>query len=94
MLVLTRKLEESIVIGDNIVITILGVERDKVKIGISAPRELLILRGEIFEAVKEQKEIESRLASGQEPRSFQGLRAFLAEQASGAQDNPPGTENK
>ena len=38
MLVLTRRSDESLVINDNIVVTILGIEGDKVKLGISAPR--------------------------------------------------------
>jgi len=51
MLVLTRRTDESICLGDNITITVLSVESDKVKIGISAPKEMKILRKELMEEV-------------------------------------------
>lgn len=49
MLVLTRKVEQSIIINGNIVVKILGVERDRVKIGIAAPDDVQILREEAIE---------------------------------------------
>ena len=53
MLVLTRKTNESIIIGDEIAVTVLGVEGDHVKIGITAPREVAVHRREVFEQIKE-----------------------------------------
>ena len=47
MLVLSRKTDESICIGDNIVVTVLSVQGTKVRIGIQAPREVPIVRSEI-----------------------------------------------
>jgi carbon storage regulator len=81
VLVLTRRSEESIVIGGNIVITILGVEGDKVKVGIDAPREVQILRKELFDAVQEQNRLATKLASMPEPDSIKRLRDLLAEDA-------------
>ena len=52
MLVLSRKTDEKVVIGDNIVVTIVEVKGDNVKIGIEAPRSIKIYRAEIFEAVE------------------------------------------
>lgn len=52
MLVLTRKASQSIVIGENIVITILDVHRDQVRIGIEAPRDIDVHRQEIFDALQ------------------------------------------
>ena len=49
MLVLTRKVDQGIVIAGNIYIRVLGVERDRVKIGIAAPKEILVLRQELLE---------------------------------------------
>ena len=49
MLVLTRKIDQGIVISGNIYIRVLGVERDRVKIGIDAPREIPVLRQELLE---------------------------------------------
>ena len=54
MLVLTRKLEEKIMIGKDIVISILDIEGSSVKIGIKAPREISILRMEVFEKIKSE----------------------------------------
>ena len=49
MLVLTRKIDQGIVISGNIYVRVLGVERDRVKIGISAPLEVTVLRQELLE---------------------------------------------
>jgi|APFre7841882654_1041346.scaffolds.fasta_scaffold346361_1 carbon storage regulator len=47
MLILTRKIDQAIVIRDNILVRVLGVERDRVKLGICAPEEIIILREEL-----------------------------------------------
>jgi carbon storage regulator len=52
MLVLSRKRDERIVIGDNIVITIVDVRGDKVRVGIEAPPEIPVHRHEVAEALK------------------------------------------
>jgi carbon storage regulator CsrA len=51
MLVLARKLNESIVIGDNITIKVVSLENGVVKLGIEAPREVSIIRSELIEEV-------------------------------------------
>lgn len=47
MLVLTRKINESLLIGDEVVITVVDVQGDKVRLGIEAPKEISIARSEI-----------------------------------------------
>lgn len=51
MLILSRKEEESVVIGDNIVIKIISIEKGNVKLGFDAPPQMLILRSELKDAV-------------------------------------------
>lgn len=89
MLVLTRKLEESIVIADDIVITILSIDRDKVKIGIAAPRDVPVMRKELYEAVQEQNLIAQKMLHSDENAHFENLRSLLANEA--APDSTPET---
>ena len=56
MLVLSRKRDESIVIADNIVITIVEIRGDKVRLGIDAPRDVTVHRSEIYAAIQNDKE--------------------------------------
>jgi carbon storage regulator len=52
MLVLSRKINQSIMIGDDIRIVVIGVDRDQVKIGIEAPRTVTVHRSEIYEEIQ------------------------------------------
>lgn len=52
MLVLTRSRNQTITIGDNIVITIVEIKNDRIRIGIDAPKDVKVLRGEIREETK------------------------------------------
>ncbi|MBV8149835.1 MAG: carbon storage regulator CsrA [Candidatus Eremiobacteraeota bacterium] len=52
MLVLSRKINQSIMIGDQIRVVVVGVERDQVKIGIEAPRAVTVHRFEIYEEIR------------------------------------------
>jgi carbon storage regulator len=54
MLVLSRKTDESIMIGDNVEIKILSVDGEQVKLGIVAPKKVKIHRSEVFAAIQEQ----------------------------------------
>lgn len=54
MLVLTRKVDESISIGDDIVVKVIGVEGTQVKLGIDAPRNVRVLRQEVYEKIKDE----------------------------------------
>lgn len=54
LLILSRKKQESILIGKNIIIKILEVEGDRVKIGIEAPKDMKVLRKELYEDIREE----------------------------------------
>lgn len=53
MLVLTRKTNQSIMIGDEIEVSVLSVSGDKVRIGIDAPRDVAVFRKEVYESIDE-----------------------------------------
>lgn len=59
MLVLARKRDESIVIGENIVVKIISIENGVVKLGIDAPKEVSIIRNELIEEVRESNKAAS-----------------------------------
>jgi len=55
MLVLTRKTNQSIMIGDDIEISVLAVAKDKIRLGITAPRDVPVFRTEVYLAIKEEE---------------------------------------
>ncbi len=67
MLVLTRRLGESIVISDNIKITVVDIEGRQIKIGVQAPKDITIFREEVYERIK-QENIQAARASMQDIR--------------------------
>ncbi len=58
MLVLSRQRDESIMIGDNVVVTIVDIRGDKVRLGIQAPSEIPVHRQEVFDAIQREKKEE------------------------------------
>ena len=72
MLVLTRKVGESVLIGSDVEIKITGITGDKVRIGIEAPALLKILRKELFETIEENQEAAKSIKADQ-------LKDFLKE---------------
>ena len=69
MLVLSRQRDESIMIGDNIVVTIVDIRGDKVRLGINAPSEIPVHRQEVYEAIQRENLRAARL----EPGDTEGL---------------------
>ena len=55
MLVLSRQMDESIMIGDDVKITIVDVRGDKVRLGITAPKSISVHREEIYDAIQKEK---------------------------------------
>lgn len=57
MLVLSRRVDQKIIIADNIVITIIEIRGDKVRLGFDAPKEITIHRQEIYDAIKREENV-------------------------------------
>jgi carbon storage regulator len=69
MLVLSRQRDESIIIGDNIVVTIVDIRGDKVRLGINAPTDIPVHRQEVYEAIQRENQRAGRL----DPKDVQAI---------------------
>lgn len=79
MLILTRRVGETLMVGDDVSITVLGVKGNQVRIGVNAPREIAVHREEIYNRIQKEKE--------------EGTPTSAAEQASNAHDMEASSES-
>ncbi len=87
MLILTRRVGESLIIGDDVQVTVLGVKGNQVRIGVNAPKTLSVHREEIYERIKKEQALDQA--------RLEGAAAALAGQAAMQQpDNDDEDENE
>jgi len=84
MLVLSRKRDESIVIGDDVTITVVDIRGEQIKIGVSAPKEVSIHRKEVYEAIQ----AENKAAARANIQNLSGLVKVLKTKPSTSNDKP------
>jgi len=62
MLILTRRVGESIIVGDDVTITVLGVKGNQIRLGVNAPKDISVHREEIYQRIKQEQRDNGRVA--------------------------------
>jgi carbon storage regulator len=56
MLILTRRVTESLMIGNDVIVTILGIKGNQVRVGVNAPKDVAVHREEVFERIRSEED--------------------------------------
>ncbi len=67
MLILTRRVGETLMIGDDVTVTVLGVKGNQVRIGVNAPKDVSVHREEIYERIKKEQQLQQQGLAGVPP---------------------------
>src|SRR5438552_1699327 len=84
MLVLSRQRDETIMIGDDIEVTVVDIRGDKVRLGINAPKEISVHRKEVYDAIRR----ENREAAQVKPEDLSGLGKIAPKKEPKKEDKP------
>lgn len=87
MLVLTRRLGETIVIGDDITIKIVDIHGKQIRIGIEAPKEISVYRGEIYDRIMQENKAAAEAANVQNDTITDNMRQLLQQKSLPAKDD-------
>lgn len=86
MLVLSRKCEQSLLLGDDIVVTVLAIDGDRVKLGIEAPRSVAVFRQEVFQQLRSSN---TTAAEKQSRPSIHAIAAAIRNRSAARAETPP-----
>jgi carbon storage regulator len=86
MLILARRIGESIMIGDQVEISVVDIKGDQVKLGIKAPASVKVYRSEVYAAIQE----ENRAAAAAPPQSLPKIEGLVKKPPSGGETGEPG----
>jgi len=79
MLILTRRVGETLIIGDDVIVTVLGIKGNQVRIGINAPKEVSVHREEIYQRIQQEKNA-TPVAQSEEKAAKKTIKAKLSKE--------------